>query len=193
MHHVPGNLVAAGHPMVAPDRHVRPVTLFDGNKVFSRCGKGTVEFGGRHLDKLLLRETAGGGFHNGKGIRQDLVQHLFDGLVLILDQLVRFGGQLFLPAHGDVLLQFGPDFRDAVLEGSLARTQLCLQFFRTGTQGVIGKFVDILISCQDLVQDRLHLFHIPVGLGAEKFLQDVRYCHIYYFFILSCKYRQFQK
>ena len=133
MHHIPRNLVSAGHPMVAPDCFVS----VDGDEVLSGGGQGAVEIRGGHLDKLLLRKTAGGGFHDGKGIRQNLVQHLFDGLVLIFDQLVRLGGQLFLPAYGNVFFQFDADFGDAVFKRCFARTQFRLQFLRTGAQRVI--------------------------------------------------------
>ena len=70
-------------------------------------------------DGLVLREAAGGGFHDGEGLGEDLVETLLDGVVLVLDELVGFGGEGFLLGNGDVFLQLRLDFGDAVLEGLL--------------------------------------------------------------------------
>ena len=119
MDHVPGDLIAAGDPVVL----VYGGVAFDMYEVVIDT-EVTVELGGGHLDELVLRETACSGLHDGESLRKDLVEALLDGLVLVLHKLVRLGGELFLLGHGEVSLQCLADLLDARLERSLHFAEL---------------------------------------------------------------------
>ena len=169
MDHVPGNLVAAGDPVVLPDGLV----VLDVDEIAAVGRQVAVEVRRCDRDGLVLRKAAGGGFHDGEGLGEDLVETLLDGVVLVLDELVGFGGEGFLLGNGNVFLQFGLDFGDAVLEGFLDGEDLRAERGGTGPELIVGEGVDAGIGREDLVQHGLHLLHVPVGLGAENFLQYI--------------------
>ncbi len=173
MHHVPGNLIAAGHPVVVPDGFV----ALDLHKVAALGGQEFIELGSRHLHGLVLGEAAGGALHNGVGLRQELVQDFLDGGIFVFDEFVAFRSQRFLFLHGDVFFHLQLDFRDAVLEGLLHRSNFVLQRLAVRTELIIGKAVYLRIDGKNLVQDRTDYLHVPVTLAAEDFLENICYCH----------------
>ena len=173
MDHVPGDLVAAGEPVVPPDGLV----VLDADEVTAEGREVAVEVRGGHGDGLVLRETAGGGLHDGERLGENLVETLLDGVVLVLDELVGFGGEGFLLGDGDVFLHLGLDFGDAVLEGLLHFENLGAEGRGAGPELVIGQCVDAGIGREDLVQHRLHQLHIAIGFGSENLLQNICECH----------------
>ena len=171
--HVPGDLVAAGDPVVLP----HGLVVLDVDEIAAAGRQVAVEVRRGDRDGLILGEAAGGGFHDGKGLGEDLVEALFDGVVLVLDQFVGFRGEVFFLGNGDVFLQFRLDFGDTVLEGLLDGEDLLPEGGGTRPELVVGEGVDAGIGREDLVQHGLHLLHVPVGLGAENFLQYICECH----------------
>ena len=123
------------------------------------------------------RPWAARSLHDGEGLGEDLVETLLDGVVLVLDELVGFGGEGFLLGDGDVFLHLGLDFGDAVLEGLLDGEDLRAEGGGMRPELVVGEGVDGGIGREDRIQHRLHLLHVPVGLGAENFLQYICECH----------------
>ena len=173
MDHVPGDLVAAGHPMVLPDGLV----VLDADEIAAVRGQVAVEIGRRDGDGLVLREAAGSGLHDGEGLGENLVEALLDGVVLVLDELVGLGGEGFLLGNGDFLFDLGLDFGDAVLEGLFHGENLRTKGGGTRPEFIVGESVNARIGRQDLVQHRLHLLHIAFGLGSENFLEYICECH----------------
>ena len=53
-----------------------------------------------------------------------------------------------------------------------------------GAKIVIGKLVNLHISRQNLVKDRLDCLVIPVSLGTEQLFDQICQCHILYLFYL---------
>ena len=129
MHHVPGDFVAAGHPLVVVDSLV----AVDGHEVVV-CGEVAVEVVGFHNDFRVLGKAAGRRLDDCKSLGKYLVQGLLDGLVLVLDEFVGFGRQLFLFGYGNVLVEFEPDFRNTVLKGLLHLAEMFAQPSRMSPQ-----------------------------------------------------------
>ena len=143
-----------------------------------------VEIGRRHLDLRVLREAAGGGFHDGERLREDLVEAFLDRLVLFLDQFVALGGEFFLLLDRNIFLEFLLDLGDPFLERFLYREDLLAERVGMGAELIVGQFINSGISSQDLVQIRTDLLHIAIGLRAENFLQNAGNCH--FFLSFSC-------
>ena len=99
MDHVPGHLVASGHPVVA----VHGLVAFDGDKVVVDA-QVLVELSRRNLNSLVLFEPACGGFHDGESLREDLLKDFLDLLILFLDELVRLCRKILLLGDGNILL-----------------------------------------------------------------------------------------
>ena len=79
VHHIPCDLITAGHPVVVIDRFLAD----DLNEVIARIGcEVLIHLGSRHLDRLTLRKTMCRRFDDRKSLRQNLLQYFF---VLILD------------------------------------------------------------------------------------------------------------
>ena len=180
MHHIPGNLVAAGLPMVVPDG-------FNGSVIADLTGNlheipafGSellVKFTGRHLDGFAGGETAGRALDDGKSLGEDLVQDHLDGVVLILHQLVAFAGKGLFLGNGDIFFEFQFNLRYSIFKRLFHGGDLRLERLGAGTEGVVGKCVDFRVNFQDLVQDGPDGFHIPVRLGSENSFQYICDCH----------------
>ncbi len=173
MDHVPGDFVAAGEPVVLPDGLVP----FDMHEVAALRGEFLIELRSGHFDQFALLETAGGGFHDGESLGQDLVQDLLDGVVLVLDEFVGFGRQGLLLGDGNVLREFILNLRNTLLERLFHRENAGAEGRGTGPELIVGKRVDRRIRREDLVQYRLYELHVPVGLGAENLLEYISQCH----------------
>ena len=79
VHHIPCDLITAGHPVVVIDRFLAD----DLDEVIARIGcEVLIHLGSRHLDRLTLGKTTCRRFDDRKGLRQNLIQYFF---VLILD------------------------------------------------------------------------------------------------------------
>ncbi len=173
MDHVPGDLVAAGEPVVLPDGLV-PVDM---HEVAALRGELLVEVRSGHFDQFALLETAGGGLHDGEGLGKDFVQNLLNGVVLVLDELVGFGRQGLLLGDGNVLRELFLDFRNALFERLFHRENTGAEGRGAGPELIVGKRVDRRIRREDLVQYGPYELHVPVGLGAENLLEYISQCH----------------
>ena len=163
MHHVPGDFVASGQPVVVPDGLV---ALYRDEVV--PHGEILIEPGGRHDHGFVLLEAAGRGLHDRESLGKHLVEALLDGFVLFLDQLVRLIGELLLLGDGYVPVELLPYLGYAVFERALHLGELLTQRRRTGAQFIVGQGVDLRIDLEDLLQHGLHGIIIAVGLGAEQ-------------------------
>ena len=165
--HVPGDLVAAGQPVVAEDGLV----ALDIHEIVVHR-QISVELRGRDRDGLVLLEAAGRALHDGEGLREDLVERLLDGLVLVLDELVRLAGELLLLGDGNILIQFLFNLVDAVLERFLHLAQMGAQRRGAGADVVVGEGVDFRVDGEDLVQDGLHGLEVAFRFRAEDLADD---------------------
>ena len=160
--HVPGDLVAARQPVVA----VYGLVPLDVHKVVVH-GQVAVELRGGDGDGGILLEAAGRALHDGESLREYLVEGLLDGLVFVLDELVRLAGQTLLFGDGNIFVELELDLGEPVLERLLHLLQALPQRRRTGTDVVVGEGVDFRIDGQDLVQGGLHGLEVAFGLRAE--------------------------
>ena len=177
MHHVPGNLVAAGHPMIGIDRLI-PVNR---NKIRMLHAQVTVKSGRLHDDALILLEPARRTLHNGKRFRKDTCQFSLDRFVLLLDQPVRLGSQFLHLRGGKVSVQFRLDLGDTLLKRLLHRLQPFAERRAAGAQVIIGERVDFPVNRKNLIQRRLDGLVIPVCLGSEYLSENICQCHFYSF------------
>ncbi len=76
VHHVPGDFVAAGHPVVFP----YGVVAVDGDEIFALCGELAVELSGFDGDCLVGSKAGGCLAHYCKHHGQVVVETLFDGV-----------------------------------------------------------------------------------------------------------------
>ena len=166
--HIPGHFVTAGHPVVLP----YSIISLDAHEILC-CAEVAVEISSLYPDDLILLETACCGLHYRECLRKNLVQHLLDGLINLLDELVGLSRKRLLLAYRDLLLKFLLDLGYTVLilsDGSLDSVFKGLTSF---TKLIISKFIYLLVCLQHLVQSRSDGFHITVRLGTEKFLENV--------------------
>ena len=172
VHHVPLQVVAAGHPVVLVDGLV---ALY-AHKVF-RGGQLTVEVVGRNHHFLVLGKAAGGLLHNAEGHGKHLVEgalinleNLFLYLVhLIEDALALVDGRLF---DGGFQIQY---FLFLLLGRIL---HIALYLFRLGAKGVVVQCLYLGIRGFHFLHNRLDQFHVTTRLVAENGLQYVDKTHI---------------
>ncbi len=147
MHHIPGDFVAAGKPVVFPDSLV----AVDGYEVASLGGELAVKLGGCNLDCLVCGEAGGGLAHGGEYYGEvlvefglDYVEHVFlvfvnvvpERLALVEGEFLDFLAELFggvlvgLGCGGDVGAHL-VDFSAELVDGEV---------FESGADGV--DFVD---------------------------------------------------
>ena len=82
VHHVPGDFVTTGNPVVGVDSLV----TVDAHKVLALGCQVTVKLGGGNGDGLVLGKAAGGGFHDGKHGGQYLIEFVLEDVKnLLLD------------------------------------------------------------------------------------------------------------
>ena len=168
VHHIPGDLISAGDPVVLP----QCLVTLDLYEIPGRA-EITVEIICSNLHDRILREPAGCGLHDSECLRKNLVQHFLDLLIFLLHELVGLGSKFLLLAYRDVTLQMLLDFGNTLFKRLLALPDLLLQFLSSRSELVIRKFVNVFIRSQNLLEDRLHLLHIAFGLGTEHFLDNV--------------------
>ena len=112
------------------------LVAFDMNEVLIQT-QLTVEIVSRNGNGLIFSKSACGALHDGESLRQNLVQCLLDGIVLILNQFVAFLGQFDLLRNRQVLVELGLDLGYAVLERSLHIYHMLPQAGRMSTQFVV--------------------------------------------------------
>ena len=150
VNHVPGDFVAAGHPVVAVDSLV----AVDGHKVVAASGQVSVQFGSRDDDFGIVGETACGVAHCRKGHRQMLVEFLLQYFLDFLFKMVNLvpKGLTLVQRQGlDLLFQFGnPQFlgrdcgMDVITDAGNGVAQLVVGHgFEFRSQG-IDVFIDII-------------------------------------------------
>ena len=178
VHHVPGNLVAAGHPMVLIDGFV----ALDGD-----AGVGgrqvAVVVGGGDGHRLVGGEAAGGLFHHGVGFGQYLVQHLLGLVIAVLLQLVDALVEALLLVDGHVVflvdtLAQGGQLGLLGLDGT---GYLLLEFDGFGTQAVIVEGLDSGVDGKGGVEERLDNLQVALALVAEQFGQNISHVPIMVF------------
>ena len=173
MAHIPGNHIAACRPGVAVAGHV--AVNFD---AVVRGRQVAVHIGGCHLQHLVLLEPARRLLHHGKGLRQDVVQHILGGLIDLVLQLLHLFVKFLLLLDGQVVVGvkiIANFFQTILLRGSCLADGFA-KFDGLMPQIVQGKVFDNFVCFQRLAEQGLQLFHITVGLGAEQFGQEI--CHI---------------
>ena len=166
VNHVPGDFVAAGHPMVLPDGLV----VLDMDEILGYA-EVAVEIGGCHRDRFILLEAPGSRLHDGEGLRKYFREFLFDCLILILDYLVSLRRQRLLFRDRNVLLKFRLDTGYLLLEWGLDPRKPGPEGSRPGAEFIIRERVNRSVGGKNLVKNRSDLLEVPVGLGAEDFLQ----------------------
>ena len=81
--HVPGNHVAAGHPVVEVDGFVVAVAAGDDVDVVASDGEFAVVVGGGYDDFGVLGEAAGGFLDHAEGFGEDVVEDFLGFLVRV--------------------------------------------------------------------------------------------------------------
>ncbi len=127
MYHVPGDLVPSGNPMVLIDGLV----ILDTDKVMG-CRQVPVKIGRGDHDLLILRETTGRIFHDGKRFRQHLVEHLSILLGYFFFQFVHLVPDRFTFIQINCI-NTGFKFLNLRLLGSDIFLYAPFKFFRPGT------------------------------------------------------------
>ena len=132
VHHIPGNLVSAGNPMVLP----QCLVTLDLHEITGRA-EISVEIICSNLHNRILREPAGSGLHDRECLRKNLVQHFLDFLIFLLHELVGLGSKFLLLAYRDIALQMLLDFGNTLFKRFLALPDLLLQFLSSRSELVI--------------------------------------------------------
>ena len=169
--HVPGDHVAARHPLVLIDGLVLPVVAGDDVDAVAFDGQFAVVVGGGDDHLAVFGEAASRFLDDAEGLGQNVVEDFLSLVVGIflqfVDALVDF---LFL-VDGHVVL-----FLDALAQGGqfvllgldlLADALLELDGF--GAELVVGEFLNLGINLKGGVEVGFDLFQVAVGLGAEQF------------------------
>ena len=115
----------------------------------------------------MLLEAPGGGLDDGESLREDPVEGLLDGLVLVLDQLVGLAGELLFLCDGDIFVELELDLGDAVLERFFDLLQVRPERRGALAERIVRQGVDFRIDGKDLVERGLHSLVVAVGLGAK--------------------------
>ena len=184
VHHVPGDLVAAGHPVVP----VESLVALDGDgRVRSR--EVAVVVCGGNLHRLVLRKTLGGLLHHSEGLGQNLIEHLLRLVVARLFQFVDALVEVLLFIDGHVVFVL-----DAAVEGGqlglfllhgLGNTFLEFNGFRS--QGVVRKSLDGGVHRQSGVEEGFDDLQVALALVSEQFGQKISHVsvNIYIYTIIN--------
>ena len=166
MDHVPGHFVAAGHPGAVVDG----VVAVDRDEV---VGDAEVAVEGRRRDgdRLVLGEAAGGRLHDRESLGEDFVEGFLDRGILVLDELLGLVRELLLLGNRNIVLHLRLDLGEPALERRLGLDHPGTEGGAALAQPVVGQLIYLIVASQDLRENRLDLFHIPVGLGAEQFAE----------------------
>ena len=186
VHHVPGDFVAAGHPMVLVDGLI----ALDGDAGVGG-GQVAVVVGGGDGHRLVGGEALGGLLHHGEGLGQYLVEHLLSLLVAVLLQVVDALVEALLLVDGHVvfLVDAGAQGGQLGLLGVDGGAYLLLEFDGLGAQAVVVEGCDGGVDGQGGVEEGLHLLQVALALVAEQFGQNI--CHFSFsFYYYICLQRQ---
>ena len=181
VNHVPGNLVAAGNPVVLPNGLV----ALDGDEFAAFGCQLPVKICCSNLYGGVLRKAACGRLNYCKCLGKDFVQDDLDGVVLVLHQLVALACKSLLAGYGDILLQFFLNLCYTVFKGLLHLTDTGFEGLRVCTKLIVREFVNFRVDGQNLVKDGLYCLHVPVTLSAEYLLKYVCYCHNCFYVYLA--------
>ena len=168
MHHVPCDLVAAGHPVVVP-YGIIPIYLHE----IPDSTQVTVEISGPDADDGILLEPPRSGLHHRKCLRKNLVEHILYLLIYFLHKPVRLRGKLLFLIERNVLVQLRLYVGNPGLIRCSPLPDTLPEFLRFGTELIIRKPVYLGICSQHLVEDRSELFEVTLGLGAENLLENI--------------------
>ncbi len=138
-----------------------------------RSGHLPVEIVRRDLDLRVLSESARRGFHNCERLRKYLVQSRFDVLIDFLDEFVRLCRKRLFLLNRKVSVKLDFYFIDSLLVIGDARSHEILEFVSLRPEFIVRQLVDIFVCSKNLVEKRLYLFHVTLGLGSEKFFENV--------------------
>ena len=83
VHHVPGNHIAAGHPLIA----IAHFIAFD-DHIIAASSQIAVEIGSGGLNPLIVLEAGRNCLNDGKSLWQNLIEDVFGFFVLLLFQLI---------------------------------------------------------------------------------------------------------
>ena len=175
MAHVPSDHVAAGGPSIAIAGYV---TVYLNAVVGG--GEIAVEVCSCNFDDFVVLETASSLLHHGKSFWQNLVQHILGGVIDLVFQFFHLFVEILLLLNGHIIVvvQIVADFSQTSLFYLCSLTDFLSELHRFVTQIVCGKVFNGFVSFKSLVQFGLELFHIAIGLSAEKFGQKI--CHKFY-------------
>ena len=164
VHHIPCNLVAAGHPVVL-------VVGFVALDVHAVAGGAEVAVvvGGGHLHHLVLGKSASRLLDHRESLGQDGVEHFLRLLIRCLLEMFNALVQFLFLFDRHVILVLDTFFQLSQL--GLFRLYLLadtlLEFEGFGSQLVIGQLMNLRIRLEARIQVGFHLFEVSVGLSAE--------------------------
>ena len=175
VHHVPGYLVSTGSPMI----EIHGAAALYLYEIKTRVGgKVTVLVVRRNNHFLVLCETTGGRFDDGKHFRQNIVQN---GFVVFLDFLLQFIhfviNLLTFVDRQRLNAAFQP--ADLILLGLYRFRNFCHQGCRTGTQIIVRQRIYLRVQRINLVYIRLYLPHIFLRLVSEQLRNNLQKIHIF--------------
>ena len=170
VHHVPGDFVSAGHPVVLVDGLV----ALDGDGGV-RGRQVAVVVGGRHGDGLVLCEAARRLLDDGESLGQYLVEHLLGLVVAVLLQLVDALVEALLLVDGHIVFCL-----DAVVQGfefgllGLDGTgYLLFEFNGLGAQLVVAEGLDGGVDGKGGVEEGLDDLQVALTLVAKDLGQKI--------------------
>ena len=167
--HVPGDHVAASHPVVEVDGFVVAVAAGDDVDVVASDGEFAVVVGGGYDDFGVLGEAAGGFLDHAEGFGEDVVEDFLGFLVRVFFELVDLFVDAFFFVDGHVVL-----FLDAEAEGGELLffffyffTDAFFEFEGLGAQLVVVEFLDFGICFKGCVEEGFYFFEVAVGFCAK--------------------------
>lgn len=166
--HIPGDLVSAGHPMALP----QCLVAFDLHEVMGST-EIPVEIIGSNFHYRILRKSARRRLHYRECVRKNLVQNLLNLSIFVLHKLVGLSRKRLLLTHRNITFKLFLDFGNSLFKRLLDFTDPPLEVLGLRSQFVVRKFVNAFVCGKHFFQNRLDLFHVSLGLGAEHFLYYV--------------------
>ena len=164
MHHIPSNLIAAGHPVILINRLV----AFDLYEVVCGC-QITIKVCRFDSNGFVLSKAPCRRFHYGECLRHHLIEGLFKAFEDIFLQLIDLRENSFAVfdrCFFDLSFQFV-----YFLFNIIGRVlHFFLQLLCLCAQSVIIQFIDCRIDGFNLFDKGLNQLHVALRLVAEKFL-----------------------
>ena len=164
MHHVPGDFVAAGEPVVLPEGFV----AFDADEVAALGGELAVEVGGCNLHGLVFGEAAGGLAHCGEYYGKVLVELVFKDVEHIFFMLVDFLPERLALVEGEIF-HARADFGGCILVGFYGLGYFGAHGVDLTAELVVGKVVERGAYGVDFVYNGFDLFEVAGRLVAKEF------------------------